>query len=82
MIRTTITDYGCGIPPDVIGHIFDSLYSTKPPGQGTGLGLSISSEIVRNHHGYLHVESEHGNHTTVTVDLVVGKDSAVGLAMS
>ncbi|MBU0676453.1 MAG: DUF3365 domain-containing protein [Proteobacteria bacterium] len=75
MIRTTITDYGCGIPPEVIDRIFESLFSTKPSGQGTGLGLSISRDLIRDHHGYLHVESVVNDHTTVTVDLPVGKMS-------
>ncbi|MBU0481798.1 MAG: DUF3365 domain-containing protein [Proteobacteria bacterium] len=71
MIRTTFKDYGCGISPDIIDNIFDSLFSTKPPGQGTGLGLSISRDLIRDHNGYLHVESVLGDHTTVTVDLLV-----------
>ncbi|MBU0484361.1 MAG: DUF3365 domain-containing protein [Proteobacteria bacterium] len=71
MIRTTITDYGCGIPSEIIDHIFESLFSTKPAGLGTGLGLSISRDLVHNHHGYLHVESVVNHHTSVTVDLPV-----------
>ena len=68
-IRTALTDYGCGIPPDVISRIFDSMFSTKPAGKGTGLGLSISRDLVHEHKGYLHVESKVNDHTTVTVDL-------------
>lgn len=69
IIRTTVTDYGCGISPKVIGHVFDSMFSTKPAGQGTGLGLSISRDLIQAHHGFIHVESRLGDHTTVTVDL-------------
>jgi two-component system NtrC family sensor kinase len=68
-IRTTLTDSGCGIAPDVISKIFNSMFSTKPAGKGTGLGLSISRDLIHEHNGYLHVESEVNDHTTVTMDL-------------
>ena len=78
IIRTTVTDYGCGIDPKVIGHVFDSMFSTKPAGRGTGLGLSISRDLVHRHHGYLHLESELGDHTTVTVDLPINREEDEG----
>ena len=68
-IRTTLKDYGCGIDHKEISRIFDSMFSTKPAGKGTGLGLSISRDLVREHNGYLHVESKIDDHTTVTLDL-------------
>ncbi|PLX46966.1 MAG: hypothetical protein C0613_15530 [Desulfobulbaceae bacterium] len=70
-VETTITDYGVGIPQDVIDRIFDSLFTTKPPGEGTGLGLSISKGLIRDHQGQLHIESVPGHHTTATVVLPV-----------
>lgn len=71
-IRTTVTDWGIGIPQDIIDHIFDSLFTTKPPGKGTGLGLSISKGLVRDHQGFLSVESTLGGPTIATVDLPSG----------
>ncbi len=68
-IRTTLTDHGIGIPQDVINRIFDSLFTTKPPGEGSGLGLSISKGLVRDHAGQLTLESVPGDHTVATVDL-------------
>ena len=68
-LRTTVTDYGVGIPPELVSRIFDSLFSTKPAGEGTGLGLSISRELVHAHKGHLHIESQVNDHTTATVDL-------------
>lgn len=68
-IHTTITDWGIGIPQDIVDHIFDSLFTTKPPGQGTGLGLSISKGIVRDHQGVLSIGSRPGGPTVATVDL-------------
>jgi PAS domain S-box-containing protein len=73
-IRTTVTDWGIGIPQDIIDHIFDSLFTTKPPGKGTGLGLSISKGLVRDHQGFLSVESAPGGPTTATVDLPVKRE--------
>ncbi|MDH5299013.1 MAG: HAMP domain-containing histidine kinase [Desulfobulbaceae bacterium] len=70
-IRTTVTDHGIGIPQDVIDRIFDSLFTTKPPGEGTGLGLSISKGLVRDHAGQLFLESVPGEYTVATVDLPV-----------
>ncbi|MFC1513318.1 sensor histidine kinase [Thermodesulfobacteriota bacterium] len=70
-IRTTFTDQGVGIPQDVIDRIFDSLFTTKPPGEGTGLGLSISKGLVRDHGGQLTLESVPDDHTTAIIDLPV-----------
>ena len=71
-IRTTVTDWGIGIPQDIIDHIFDSLFTTKPPGKGTGLGLGISKGLVRDHHGFLSIESILGGPTVAIVDLPSG----------
>ncbi len=73
IMRTTITDWGSGIDQDVIDHIFDTLFTTKPPGKGTGLGLSISKGIIRDHRGLLTLKSEPDGPTIATVDLPVGK---------
>lgn len=75
IIRTSVTDYGCGIAPVAIDRVFDSMFSTKPAGEGTGLGLSISRDLVQAHHGFIHLESRLGDHTTLTVDLPAQKES-------
>ena len=72
-IRTTVTDWGAGIAQDVIDHIFDTLFTTKPPGKGTGLGLSISKGLARDHHGHLSLTSTPGSPTVATLDLPVSK---------
>ncbi len=46
-----IHDTGPGIPEDVLPSIFDSFFTTKPPGEGTGLGLAIVKNIVKEHNG-------------------------------
>jgi signal transduction histidine kinase len=61
------TDTGQGIPPEKLDHIFDPGFTTKGVGVGTGLGLSICYQIVQEHYGELHVESEVGKGSTFTV---------------
>ena len=69
MVCVSISDTGCGIPPDVLPHIFEPFYTTKKAGNGTGLGLSICENIVRTHDGYIEVDSEIGKGATFTVRL-------------
>ena len=56
-----VEDDGPGIAPEHRERVFDSFFTTKPPGSGTGLGLSISYGIVvDSHRGEMTVESEPG----------------------
>jgi signal transduction histidine kinase len=58
------TDNGTGIADDVMPHLFEPFFSTKPPGQGTGLGLDISYQtVVNRHRGALLVSSRPGQTT-------------------
>ena len=62
-----IQDSGCGIAPEHLRRVFDPFFTTKPEGQGTGLGLSTSYGIIKNHGGWIDVESEVGKGTTFTI---------------
>ncbi len=73
-IRTTVEDFGTGIPVDIQDRIFDPFFTTKPKEIGTGLGLSISYGIVRDHGGELTVESEPGCYTRFHIDLPLGNE--------
>lgn len=55
-----VTDTGMGIPPELMGKIFDPFITTKPPGQGTGLGLTTVAGITHNLGGFVRVYSEQG----------------------
>ena len=70
-IRLTFTDHGIGISPEILNRLFDPFFSTKPKGEGTGLGLSISHGLVREHGGYIRVQSKVGEWTRFTIDLPV-----------
>lgn len=64
-----ITDDGIGIPPEVLGHIFEPFYTTKPIGEGTGLGLAVVHGIITRHGGEIDVESTPGVGTTFIIRL-------------
>ena len=70
----TVADTGRGIPPEVLSHLFEPFYTTKPAGQGTGLGLSTVYGIVRQHGGFVEVESAPGRGTTFRVHLPLAKE--------
>jgi C4-dicarboxylate-specific signal transduction histidine kinase len=63
-----ISDTGLGIPPHLVGRVFEPFFSTKPVGQGMGLGLWISHNIVSGLGGSLTVTTESGA-TTFCVTL-------------
>jgi signal transduction histidine kinase len=61
-LAVSIEDHGGGIPPEVLPHIFEAFFTTKPQGSGTGLGLEIVHRIVtQKFGGSIDVQSEPGN---------------------
>ena len=64
-----ITDTGAGIPLEDLPKVFNRFYRADPARQsgGTGLGLAICQAIVESHDGTIHLESQVGRGTTVTV---------------
>jgi CheY-like chemotaxis protein len=67
----SLADTGIGMGKKVIQHIFDPFFSTKEPGKGTGLGLSVVYGIVKQHNGWIHVESTPGKGTVFEVYIPV-----------
>lgn len=70
-IEIKFEDNGTGIPPDVLPHIFDMYFTTKPEGEGTGMGLGIARTITQEHGGDINVESTVNVGTIVTVTLPI-----------
>ena len=63
-VLMSFSDNGCGMSDEVLSHIFEPFYTTKPVGQGTGLGLATVYGIVKQHGGYIKVVSQVGRGTS------------------
>lgn len=70
-VRIAVADEGPGIPAEVVPHIFEPFFTTKEVGEGTGLGLSVSYGLVREHGGWISVETEQGRGSRFTIHLPV-----------
>jgi two-component system cell cycle sensor histidine kinase/response regulator CckA len=70
-ICLSVTDTGCGIPPELLPRIFDPFFTTKEIGKGTGLGLATVYGIVKQHSGWVDVQSTLGKGSCFRVFLPV-----------
>ena len=59
-VRITVSDTGHGIPRPLRKKIFEPFFTTKGPQKGTGLGLATAVGIIRNHGGFLTLDTEEG----------------------
>ncbi|MDO4488540.1 MAG: HAMP domain-containing sensor histidine kinase [Eubacteriales bacterium] len=69
-----VADTGCGIPEEVLPHIFEPFYSTKETGKGTGLGLAIVQQIAEQHGAEIDVKTGDGG-TEFTITVLTGPSS-------
>jgi signal transduction histidine kinase len=64
-----VKDHGDGIAKENLSHLFEPFFTTKEVGEGTGLGLAVTYGIVREHGGWITVDSEVGRGSTFSVYL-------------
>jgi signal transduction histidine kinase len=70
-ILLTVEDNGPGIAPEHIGRVFDTHFTTKPPGRGSGLGLSVCRSLLQQDGGEIVADSIPGRGATIRVTLPI-----------
>jgi two-component system phosphate regulon sensor histidine kinase PhoR/two-component system sensor histidine kinase VicK len=73
LVETTVQDFGDGIPPGIIGNLFDRYYRSHRSREqvgGTGLGLYLSKAIIGAHGGRIWVNSKEGEGSTFGFTIV------------
>ena len=70
-----VSDTGCGIDAEGLTHLFEPFYTTKEAGKGTGLGLATVFGIVKQHRGWIEVQSQVKVGTSFTIYFPVSSDT-------
>lgn len=74
-LQLLIADDGTGIAPEVLQRIGEPFFTTKAPGGGMGLGVFLAKNVIERLGGQMHVQSELGKGTVVTVALPTDQGS-------
>ncbi|MDW7773041.1 MAG: response regulator [Desulfobulbaceae bacterium] len=77
-VTFTVTDPGVGISEDDLGKIFEPFYTKKEMGKsGTGLGMSVVWGTVKDHNGYIQVQSTLAKGTMISIYLPVTRQQII-----
>ena len=68
-VRITVADNGIGMDDTTRRRIFNPFFTTRDTGQSNGLGLTTAFGIIKNHGGFITINSELGRGTSVSVYL-------------
>ncbi|MBI4597060.1 MAG: response regulator [Candidatus Omnitrophica bacterium] len=63
-IRLSVQDTGTGMDPTIVPHIFEPFFTTKQQGKGAGLGMAVVYGLVKQHEGFIDIETALGRGTT------------------
>ena len=74
-VAIEIRDTGPGMSQDVLKRITEPFFTTRP--EGTGLGLSVCSSIIRDHGGWMSIDSIEGKGTVVRLELMQAMDASL-----
>ena len=69
LIKITVRDMGCGIKKEDLPRVKEKFYKANQTVHGSGIGLAVADEIVRQHNGFLEIDSVEGYGTTVEISL-------------
>jgi PAS domain S-box-containing protein len=76
-LMVAVSDTGLGIPPELLGKVFEPFFSTKEHGKGSGLGLSMVYGFAKQSRGHVKIYSEVGHGTTVRLYLPRAVDATI-----
>ena len=81
-VALRVSDTGCGIPAEHLPHVFEPFFTTKAVGKGTGLGLATAYGIVKQHQGWIEIQSEVGHGSSFTVYLPAAGPGLTGAVVT
>ena len=79
-ICLAVQDTGSGMDAATVARIFEPFFTTKAPGEGTGMGLATAYGVLKQHGGWIEVESAPRRGTTISAFFPVSLDGVLAVA--